>query len=65
MACPGSQLTNGLAWIQTLVLESVIINLYTVISFNPRILEPDVLPLLHIIMVHFILKTKHLCHLCV
>lgn len=58
MTCPGSQLTNGRARIQSLVLESIIINLHAVISFNSKILGPDVFLLLHTVMVHPILKAK-------
>lgn len=58
MTCPGSQLTNGRARIQSLVLESIIINLHAVISFNSKILGPDVFLLLHTVMVYPILKAK-------
>lgn len=59
MTSPGSQPTNGRARIQTLVPESIIINLCAVISFNPETLGDNVLHLLHIIMVHPILKAEH------
>lgn len=59
MTCTGSHLTDGRARIQTLFLPSIIVNLYVVNSFIPWILGPDVIHLLHIIIVHSVLKVKH------
>ena len=58
MTCPGSQLTGGRARIQTLFLPSVVINLYVVNSFIPWILGPNILHLLHIMIVYPFLKAK-------